>query len=165
MNDLLAWSLKKARGQTLALVEDLREDQMILQSPAGENHPTWILGHLLLSDSYLLYLLGKQALTADFEKLLQKYGPVSTSVSNLDYYDSRESLVARLEQTGNLRFEAVLNLNDLNQSMPDKTLAQTQPTIGHHLQMTIFHEGHHSGQLNFWRKIHEIGTVKGIFLS
>ena len=62
MSDLLAWALQKARQQTLTLVKDLPEEQMCCQSAPGENHPTWILGHLLLGDIYLLFLLGVQEL-------------------------------------------------------------------------------------------------------
>ena len=50
MQDLLIWSLENARRQTLLLVADLPEEQMCRQSAAGENHPAWILGHLLLGD-------------------------------------------------------------------------------------------------------------------
>ena len=54
MNDLLVWALKKARQQTLTLVEDLHEEQMCMQSVPSENHPAWTLGHILLGDIYLL---------------------------------------------------------------------------------------------------------------
>jgi len=52
MSYLLVWGLRQARQQTLALVDDLAEEQMCLQSIPGEHHPTWVLGHLLLGDVY-----------------------------------------------------------------------------------------------------------------
>lgn len=161
MNELLVWSLEQARKQTLALVEDLREDQMRLQSAAGENPPIWILGHLLLGDTYLLSLLKVRELSADFSELLNKYGPNS----NGENYDSKQFLVEKLTETGNLRCEAVRQMNDLNIAMPDETLARTQPTIAHHLQVLVFHEGHHCGQLSSWRKSQGLSAVKGIFAS
>src|SRR5437016_11762012 len=104
MSHLLAWALQKARQQTLILVEDLRDEQMCLQSVQGENHPAWILGHLLLGDIYLLSLLKIQALSEDFSDLLGKYGPGSIPKSDCGYYDSKAGLAERLIQTGSLRF-------------------------------------------------------------
>lgn len=161
MNELLAWSLEQARKQTFALVEDLREEQMFLQSSADENPPAWILGHLLLGDTYLLSLLKVRELSKDFLELLDKYGPNSSG----ENYDSKQFLVERLTETGNLRLDAVRQMNDLNLAMPDETLVRTQPTIAHHLQVLIFHEGHHCGQLSSWRKLQGLSPVKGIFAS
>ncbi len=161
MHDLLIWSLEQARKQTLALVEDLREEQMRLRSAAGENPPAWILGHLLLGDTYLLSLLKVREPSADFMDLLSKYGPKSSNKN----YDTKQFLIERLTETGNLRCEAVRQMDDLNQPMPDEILAERQPTIGHHLQVLIFHEGHHCGQLSSWRKLQGLTPVKGIFAS
>jgi len=161
MNDLLIWALKNARKQTLSLIEDLRDEQMHLQTSNKENPPIWILGHLLLGDTYLLHLLNVRELSADFTELLNKYGPNSTG----EMSDSKQFLVERLTETGNLRYKAVRRMNDLNIAMPDEILARTQPTIAHHLQILIFHEGHHCGQIAAWRKTQELSAVKGIFAS
>lgn len=165
MNELLVWSLEQARKQTFLLVEDLHEEQMCLQSAAGENPPAWILGHLLLGDIYLLSLLKVQDISGDFSDLLSKYGPNSNS--SVENYDSKQFLVERLTQTGFLRLDAVRKMKDEDfaQPMPDETLARTQPTIAHHLQMLIHHEGHHGGQLSSWRKLQNLSAVKGVFAS
>ena len=160
MSDLLIWSLENARRQTLSLVEDLRDEQMCRQS-AGENPPAWILGHLLLGDVYLLSMLKVRELSADFADLLRKYGPNSTS----ENYDSKQFLIERLTETNLLRLNAVRQMKNLDQPTPDETLARTQPTIGHHLQTLVFHEGHHCGQIASWRKSQGLSAVKGIFAS
>lgn len=165
MNELLVWSLQKSRQQTLTLVEDLRNEQMCLQSVAGENHPAWILGHLLLGDTYLLSLLKVQELSTDFSDLLSKYGPNSKPNSNIEHYDSKKILVERLSETGVLRLDVVRQMKKFDQPTSDETLAQTQPTIGHHLQILVFHEGHHCGQLSSWRKRQGLSAIKGIFAS
>jgi uncharacterized damage-inducible protein DinB len=161
MNDLLIWSLENARRQTLNLVEDLREEQMCRQSAAGENPPAWILGHLLLADTYLLSMLKVRELSADFAELLSKYGPNPT----LADYDSKQFLVERLTETGSLRTDAIRRIKNLDQPTPDETLVRTQPTIGHHLQTLVFHEGHHCGNIAAWRKAQNLPAVKGIFAS
>ncbi|MBL8152213.1 MAG: DinB family protein [Blastocatellia bacterium] len=165
MIDLLVWALRKARQQTLTLVEDLHQEQMCTQSVKGENHPTWILGHLLLGDIYLLSLLGDQNLSEDFSDILAKYGPATTPVASTHYYDSKQILVDRLTITGLQRLDAIGGMmnEDLTQPMPDKILAQVQPTIGHHLQALIFHEGHHGGQISSWRKAQGFSAAIGAF--
>jgi hypothetical protein len=165
MSDLLIWSLENARKQTLSLVEDLRDLQMCLQTSSGENHPAWILGHLLLGDIYLLSMLNVRKLSADFAGLLSKYGPASNPVSTPDDYDSKHFLVERLTETGLLRTDPLRNMKDFDEPTPDETLVRTQPTIGHHLQMLVFHEGHHCGQIAAWRKAQGLTAVKGIFAS
>lgn len=165
MSDLLIWGLENARKQTLNLVEDLGEEQMCLQTSAKENHPAWILGHLLLADTYLLSLLKIQELSADFMELLGKYGPVSNPSSISENYGSKHFLVERLTETGLLRTDAVRRMKSLDEPTPDETLAGTQPTIAHHVQMLIFHEGHHCGQLSAWRKLQGLPSIKGIFAS
>ena len=165
MSDLLVWSLEKARRQTLSLVEDLLEEQMCRQTSAGENHPAWILGHLLLGDIYLLSMMKIQALSAEFADLLSKYGPASKPISTPENYDSKHFLVERLTETGFRRLDALRQMKSFDQPMPDETLARTQPTIGHHLQILVFHEGHHCGQIAAWRKAQKLPAVKGIFAS
>ncbi len=138
---------------------------MCLQTSVSENHPAWILGHLLLGDVYLLSMLKVRELSADFAKLLSKYGPNSNPVSTLADYDSKHFLVERLTETGSLRTGAVRNLKNLDQPTRDETLVRTQPTIRHHLQILVFHEGHHCGVLSSWRKAQRLSAVKGIFAS
>jgi hypothetical protein len=52
--------------------------------------------------------------------------------------------------TGRRRLDAIgrMTLVDLARPTPDDVLAQTQPTIGHHLQVLVCHEGYHGGQLS-----------------
>jgi hypothetical protein len=165
MTEFLAWALHKARQQTLILIEDVSEEQMCLQSLPGENHPAWILGHLLLGDIYLLSMLANQPLSEDFPHLLSQYGPGSTPIADGQRYEAKVVLVERLIHTDALRCEAVRHktVEDLSQPIPDEVLAQAQPTIGHHLQTLVFHEGHHGGQLSSWRKAQGLCPIQGAF--
>ena len=165
MSDLLAWALQKARQQILTLVEDLHEEQMCLQSVPGENHPAWILGHILLGDIYLLSMLRIQDVSTDFSDLLGKYGPGTTPLPSLGHYDSKHLLVERLTHTGSLRLDTIHQMKpeEFAQPTPDEILAQAQPTIGHHLQTLVFHEGHHGGQLSAWRRAQGLAPARGAF--
>jgi len=164
-SDILAWALQHAREQTLTLVADIRPEQGGLQSVAGERHPLWILGHLLLGDTYLLSLLGVEPLSGDFPDLLRKYGPAAVPTSALEAYDSSARLVEGLSRAGTRRVEAVRGLtpNQLGQALPDPMLAQVQPTIAHHLQALVCHEGYHAGQLSAWRRAHGFPSTRWAF--
>ena len=165
MSELLVWTLQNARQQTLNLVEDLREEQMIAQAAAGENSPAWILGHILLGDLYLLSLLKTQSLSDDFFEFLEKYGPASKPNSSAGFYESKQILIERLKRTNTLRLDSIRRMTpeDLAQPTPDETLARSQPTLEHHLFALAVHEGHHGGQLSAWRKSQGLQSVKWSF--
>lgn len=165
MTETLAWSLRVVRRQSLLLVRDLLPEQFVDQALPGEHHPAWVLGHLLLADSYLLYLLGNQNLPSDFPDLLAAHGPKSTPLNDPSPYLAPPAAIERLERTGKLRCEAVADMAamDLQRPMPDAALAVAQPTIGHHLQSLVFHEGHHSGQLAAWRRHHALEPAPWVF--
>jgi DinB superfamily len=156
----LAWALRRAREHTLSLVADVLPEHMHRQSAPGERHPAWLLGHLLLADTYLLSLLAVQPLPHDFESLLERYGPNSMPAAAVDA-DEKDVLVDRLTRTNSSRVARVAEMThlDLAQPMSDAFLAQAQPTIGHHLESLVFHEGYHSGQLSSWRKAHGYAAV------
>jgi hypothetical protein len=161
MSEYLAWALNQAREQTLALVADVSAGAMQLQAAPDAKHPAWILGHLVLADSYLVYLLTRQELPDDFPVLLERYGPASRPDAS-DTYDSRDRLVDRLRLTNVVRVARVSSMTDHELATPirDALLARVQPTIGHHLQSLVFHEGYHAGQLSSWRKTHGFGAVR-----
>ena len=160
MSQYLAWALGRAREHTLALVGDVPEERMNWQSVAEERHPAWLLGHLALADTYLLFLLGVQPLEGDFQSLLQQYGPKSVPTSHSRYH-TKHDLIERLSGTNDLRIARIRTMNDrdLAEPMPDRMLAAAQPTIGHHLCALVFHEGYHGGQLSSWRKAHGFAAV------
>lgn len=155
MSLYLAWALDRAREHTLALVADVPRQSMQQQTAPGERHPVWLLGHLLLADSYLLYLLEVQPLPEDFSTLIERHGPASAPTAEAAY-GSKDELVARLTASNDARLARVrgMSAEGLAQALPDAHLAQAQPTIGHHLHGLVFHEGYHSGQLSAWRTAH-----------
>ena len=161
MSEYLAWALDRARAHTLALVADIPPEAMQLQATPGERHPAWLLGHLLLADTYLLSLLTVQPLRDEFPMLLECYGPASAPTAQARY-DSKHHLVDRLGRANAVRVARVQAMSDpaLARPMADAFLARAQPTIGHHLQGLVFHEGYHSGQLSSWRKTHGFRAVR-----
>jgi uncharacterized damage-inducible protein DinB len=161
MSEYLAWALDRAREHTLALVADVPPEAMQLQLVPDERHPAWLLGHLLLADTYLLSLLTVEPLADEFPLLLERYGPASAPTAQARY-DAKHQLIDRLSRANAVRVDRVRAMadRDLARPMPDALLAQVQPTIGHHLQGLVFHEGYHSGQLSSWRKTHRFAAVR-----
>ncbi|HEV7786276.1 MAG TPA: DinB family protein, partial [Thermoanaerobaculia bacterium] len=143
MSELLAWSLRAARQQTLDLVRDVKESESFQQAVVGERHPVWIVGHLLLGDVYLLSLLETAPLPSDFHELLSAFGPGAIPTDKAEAYAPMNGLIDRLTRTGELRARAVEEMSpqDLSREMPDPVLVQTQPTLAHHLEALLFHEG------------------------
>lgn len=167
MADNLSWALQRVRDHTLRLVTRIPSSQSCLQGAPGEHHPTWILGHLLLADTYLLSLLEVAALPRDFQQLLDRYGPSSHVLSSPVQYDPFADLVERLVHSGTQRQEAVdrMSATDLIRSTPDPLLVRSQPTIGHHLYVLVCHEGYHSGALAAWRRHHGFPAVPWAFAT
>ncbi len=164
MSDLLAWALHNARRQTLTLIDGVSEEQRSERITPGEQHPAWILGHLLLGDVYLLSLLGVEGLPQDFAALLAAYGPAATPDQTMAVGEPMDVVVDRLIRTGTARCDAVrrMSVEDLSRPTPDDLLATSQPTIGHHLQVLVFHEGYHGGQLAAWRRSHGLPPVRWV---
>ncbi len=163
MSDHIAWALRRAREQTLALMADVPAAAMQRQFVPGERHPAWLLGHLLLADSYLLFLLDARPLPDDFPQLIAQYGPASAPAPEGEpRAHTKDELVGRLTATDAARVARVLTMNDeaLARPLTDAHLAQAQPTIGHHLMSLVFHEGYHSGQLAAWRKTHGFAPTR-----
>lgn len=161
MSEYLAWALDRAREHTLALVADVPPEAMQLQVAPDERHPAWLLGHLLLADTYLLSLLTVQPLTDEFPLLLERYGPSSAPTAQARY-DAKHELIDRLNRANAVRVARVHAMTDRDLARPldDALLAQVQPAMGHHLQGLVFHEGYHSGQLSSWRKTHGFAAVR-----
>ena len=165
MSGGLSWALIQARKQTLSLVADISPSVACSQSFAGEHHPAWIVGHLLLADTYLLHLLGIEELGTDFSALLTCYGPGAVPAPSPGPYEPLDTLIGRLRESGEERVVAVSQLtpSDFSRALPDPMLGQVQPTISHHLNTLIYHEGYHGGQLAAWRRNHQLAPAPWTF--
>ena len=161
----LAWALIQARKQTLFLAADIPASAACGQTVPGEQHPCWILGHLLLADTYLLHMLGVEELSTDFNALLASYGPGAVPGPERERYDTIGALLSRLREIGEERLVAVSRMTpeELLRPLPDPVLVQVQPTIAHHISTMIYHEGYHGGQLAAWRRNHQLTPVSWTF--
>ncbi|MEM8836188.1 MAG: DinB family protein [Planctomycetota bacterium] len=173
MIETLVWSLRVSRQQTVSLVSDLDDAQMIQQPRAGMNHPAWTLGHLYILDAYLADAFDRaEELNTEHdgheppvkvdESWQRTHSPKSRCTSEpgayrskREYLDQLESvrvgLLARLERLGN---------EDLKRSTPDPSFRERFPTLGHLLHYALWHEAYHAGQLAAWRRAMDLPDVE-----
>lgn len=165
MNELLLWSLNRARQQTLNLVADIDEAQMCHQAVPGENHPTWTLGHLYMGDCFFLSLFQIPNGPKMPDGWLELYAPGHAPTGDAQRYHSKAQLVELLMEADRLRQEAFKQLteDDLARPNPMEQMAVVQPTLGHVLHYALFHEGNHGGQLANWRKNRGLPSGSGAF--
>ncbi len=165
MKELVLWSLRLTREQTMDLVADIPVHLGCAQAVPGEHHAVWTLGHLILADSYLLTLLGDGRLPADFERLVALFGPGAEATPAAERYDSLPALRQRLADLGDERQRAIAARSEaaLAQATPDPVLVRAQPTLAHHLHALVYHEGHHAGVLTAWRRTHGLAAVHWTF--
>lgn len=144
---------------THLLVADLSERQMIQQPVPGINHPTWILGHLIVGADYAAQLLGdEQRCSPGF---LQTYGPGSQPTENLWDYLGKEELLSGLANQQERVMELASTVSEKRLGLPQKLLfVDFLPTVGDlvaHLMTT--HPCIHLGQLSAWRKMMNLPSV------
>ena len=150
-------TLGHTRNQTLKLVADLSDDQMVVQPAPKMNHPAWVLGHLIQVDCSFLGLITGQPIPGLIDDAWKAtYGGGSTPVADKAKYKSKQFY---LETLSNLREQIVARLKqmkpeDFLKPHPDPARRERFPTVGHAVMLYgTWHEAYHSGQLSAWRRV------------
>jgi hypothetical protein len=153
MNDTLIRTLDRGRLQILLFVADLPDDQLALQPAPGMNHPAWVLGHLAILDVITNDALqGHPAQIAP--NIREIYGRDSQPTPVRSRYLPKAQLIRNFDDG---RLELLNRLRDtdpatLDRPNPNLAFRPAFPTIGHILLYTLWHDGHHGGQLSAWRR-------------
>jgi uncharacterized damage-inducible protein DinB len=163
MLDSYLMVLNHTRNQTLKLVADLSDDQLVVQPAPKTNHAAWVLGPLLLVDSSFLGTITGQPAPAWIDDAFRAtYGGKSEPVADKSKYQSkkwyvdrliavREQITARLKQ---------MKPDDFQQQHPDPARRERMPTVGHAVMFYgTWHEAYHSGQLSTWRRVQGLPAV------
>jgi hypothetical protein len=112
-----------------------------------------VLGHLAILD--VLTNDALQGLPAQIDPdIRDTYGPGSQPTADRSRYLPKAQLLrnfddGRLELLNRLRHTDPATLDHPN---PNLTLRPAFPTLHHLLLYTIWHDGHHGGQLSAWRR-------------
>ena len=151
------------RNQTLKLIADLSDDQLIIQPAPKTNHPAWVLGHLLLVDySFLKTIGGPDLPPLVDDKFRSIYGGKSEPVSDKSLDCSKQWYLEKLAAVREQIYAKLKTLTpvQLDQPHPDPARRERMPTIGHAITFYgTWHEAYHSGQLSTWRRVQGLPAV------
>jgi len=163
MLDSYLATIAHARNQTLKLVADLTDDQLVIQPAPKTNHAAWVLGHLVQVENAFLSLITGEPMPAWIDDAWKAtYGMNSQPVADKTKYKSkafylerlattREQIIARLKQ---------MKPEDFQKPHPDPARRERFPTIGHAVMLYgTWHEAYHSGQLSTWRRVQGLPPV------
>jgi uncharacterized damage-inducible protein DinB len=163
MLDSYLMVLNHTRNQTLKLVADLNDDQMVKQPAPKTNHPAWVLGHLLMVDHAFLSTITGAPLPAWIDDAYKTtYGNKSEPVADKSKYKPKTWYIEQLSGTHEKivsRLKA-MKPEEFQQPHPDPARRERFPTIGHAVMFYgTWHEAYHSGQLSTWRRVQGLPPV------
>jgi len=148
------------RAETL--VKDLSPEQMVAQPAGLINHPSWSLGHLVVTADHLGQLLGlESSLPESWSETFKTGGEPSDKASD---YPSKEVILDALREQHARNTEAVkgCDVSRFAEPHPDERRRKLFPTIG---DLIIFlmtsHEYNHLGQIAAWRRAMGLGSATG----
>ena len=151
------------RNQTLKLVADLTDEQIVKQPAPKTNHPAWVLGHLLIVDhAFLNNITGKPVPAWIDDAFRATYGGGSQPVADKSKYQPKQFYLERLSAVREQILTRLKQMRpeDFDAPHPDPKRRERFPTIGHAVFFyATWHEAYHSGQLSAWRRVQGLPPV------
>jgi uncharacterized damage-inducible protein DinB len=152
--DFIKLALEGSKGWALGLISDMKDAPLTQPTPKGGNHPTWVLGHLVHSESNLLdvFILGRPNRYPEFESV---FGMKSTPTTDASRYPSIDELLGKLEE---MRAATLAHLDTLSDDDLDKPSHAPQEfgpafsTVGACFAAMSNHVTFHAGQVADARK-------------
>lgn len=151
--ELIESSLECTKNWAMGLISTMRENPMQQPTPKGGNHPLWVLGHIVHSESQLLdvHILGKEN---RFPELAEKFAMGSEPSTNADQYPSFDELMEKFDfmRAATLAHLATLSDEDLGKSTctsedtPQEVL-DFIGTVGACFNAMSAHMNYHAGQI------------------
>lgn len=146
--------LESSYGWTAGLLRDMQDSPLTFPTSNGGNHPLWVLGHLVFSESTLFdqCILGGENRYLEWREL---FGVGTTAVANVDQYPSMADLFDHWEQ---LRAEVLAYLDTLNEQDFDRESHAPEEmgpmfgTVGGCFNAMIGHPQFHGGQVSDARR-------------
>lgn len=150
----------------VALVHDLSDDQMTTIPAKGlDNHPAWIIGHLVSGSADLARDFGAEFEMPDkWDEIFVRQGPGDPRKPDPDKskYPSKHLLLKELNDQHNKvkQFLSRLDNNDLNKKFKWRFDSYMPTLLDLIVFMCINHEAMHLGQLAAWRRA--MGLTSGL---
>ena len=114
--ELLKHSLESSKGWAMGLITDMQDAPLTQPATHGGNHPLWVLGHLVHSESNLLdgFILGQPN---RFPEMEADFAMGTTPTTDASQYPTMKELLAKFEQ---IRAASLAHLETLSESDLDK---------------------------------------------
>lgn len=142
------------------LVNDIPDDQMCAQPHGLVNHPTWSLGHLIMSAYGAGQMIGIEATAPDGWGELFKTG--GTPSGDRAGFPSKDELLAEFAKVHELWSAALQGIDPsvLDAEHPNEKTRAYFPTVGAMIAfMMTSHEMDHLGQIAAWRRAAGLGPA------
>jgi hypothetical protein len=141
--------LEQSRFWAISLITDMKDVPTTFPTSKGGNHPLWVLGHLVYSESSLVskFIQGKDHSLCKWDSL---FGKGADPVADLCRYPSMDELLAEFEvvRAETLKFVNSLTDDDLDKpSHAPEDLKDIFGTVGQCLLMIGLHGTFHAGQV------------------
>ncbi|UCD75875.1 MAG: DinB family protein [Phycisphaerales bacterium] len=151
LRDHLTWALNWARHCLHDVIKDWPEDRITFQATAADNHLLWTLGHMAVSDEWILAMLtGKpNPLPEEFSK---PFGYESTVSASVDAYPPAAEVKRQFEQARARLLEYLEGINDAKLRERFEGGEGFAETALEAMQKEAWHEGWHAGQLATLRR-------------
>ncbi len=146
--EFIKMSLVSGKGWLLNLIADMKDAPLTQPTPNGGNHPLWVLGHIVYSESSLfdVFLLGKPNRFPELENC--RIG--SQPTTNASDYLPLDELLSKFEQIreDSLKHLASLSDDDLDKKShaPEKYV-DSFGTVAKCYSAMIAHMAIHAGQV------------------
>ncbi len=151
--DYIKMALENGQGWTMGLIDDMKDAPLTQPTSKGGNHPLWVLGHIVRSESDLLdgFILGKPNRFPELENCSMGIAPTT----NADDYPSMDELLGKFEQirSATLAHLDTLSDDDLDQkSHASEEFGPPFATVGACFAAMATHMAFHTGQVADARK-------------
>ena len=151
LRDHLLWVLGWARQCLHDVIKDWPEDRVTFQATAADNHLLWTLGHMAVSDEWILAMLsGKpNPLPESYGKL---FGYGSTVSASADAYPQLFEINRHFEESRSHLLEWLEEADDAKLGQKFEGGEGFAETALEAIQKEAWHEGWHTGQLATLRR-------------
>ena len=142
-------ALENGKNRALKLIGDMKDAPLTRPTNRGGNHPLWVLGHLLYSESMLIdgFICGKPNRFAKWEGL---FGIGSVPSDDAGRYPTLDDLTMKFDEmrSATLAFLQTIGDEDLDKpSQAPTQFGKSFATIGGILSAATSHVNFHAGQV------------------
>lgn len=155
-SEMIEYALTLSRDWTSMVATDLADAAMTSPTPAGGNHPTWVIGHCAFSERELLSMItGEPNPLKSWEAV---FSAGTTPSADTSKYPKYAEIVAAFDAA---RAKTIEHLSGLNETDLDRMPAAIHPelaempmfsSVGRMLMFIVVHQMAHFGQLTDARR-------------